>query len=151
MFEEKGLQNFLQREPMSNYPCPTPHTPTSYSTLLELCPPPTRVLCCGSQTVDQRLFVLFGVVHMIRPVSVRVSCFLASVSSSFHSCFLLQFLVFVCMVVSSFIAPVTDLHSVVAMVFTHDPVWCLTMDSLETLHLGKYKVTTLVPCSEPLQ
>lgn len=30
-----------------------------------------------------------------------------------------------------FIAPVTDLHSLVAMVFTHDPVWCVTVDSVE--------------------
>lgn len=41
-----------------------------------------------------------------------------------------------------FIAAVTDLHSVVATVFTLDPVWCLTVDSVETLHLGKYTVTT---------
>jgi len=71
-------------------------------------------------------------------------CFMSS-SSLFHVC------VFMCSLMCSlivlyggkflFIAPVTDLRSVVAMVFTHDPVGCVTVDSLETLHPGKYTVT----------
>lgn len=57
--------------------------------------------------------------NMIRLVSVCFSCPVASVSLSFHLCVVVVVVFFLfsyifCVVVSSFIAPVTDLHSVVA-------------------------------------
>lgn len=54
------------------------------------------------------------------------------------------------MVVSVFIAsPTHRLALIGCHGFIHDSVWCIEVDSVETLHLGKYTVTShdLVPCS----
>lgn len=103
MFEDKGLKGFFMKGtgkiPLSHPSRIHPTVPT----LLELCP-----LCLVLWYFHCRVEVICvaGCAHIIRS-PFCLSCFFVVVVFSF--CFSVQCL-------SSFVAPVTDLHSVVAMV-----------------------------------